>query len=326
MFFRKFSQRLMGNHRFRNREGHRLALEVPASRKEIAMHRRTLMLASVKWLGGAGLILWGGMACGSLWQRSFRTSTTYAVGQFELLTNGVTTAPQVAAVTGLRPDQNITDLDLGQLRQQLLTLPRVREAGVERRLPNHLSIRLEERRPAAWLACPRQNLLPFVGAGLLVDADGVVFPASVMLNEYMSLPVIHCADLAAVTPGRPVESSLVRRALELVSLMRQRAWAQPMVLEQIHITNRFTMVAQMDTDALFTFHPDHLEKQIARLDAILNKVGKSNPKVAGVNLQLERNVPVTFFEAAPALAPRSTGKAAPGPPSRRPPSTSRRGN
>jgi len=98
------------------------------------------------------------------------------------------------------------------------------------------------------------------------------------------------------------------------------------VLEQIHITNRFTMVAQMDTDALFTFHPDHLEKQIARLDAILNKVGKSNPKVAGVNLQLERNVPVTFFEAAPALAPRSTGKAAPGPPSRRPPSTSRRGN
>jgi len=242
-----------------------------------------------------------------------------------LVTNGVTTVPQVSAVTGLRPDQNITDLDLGQIRQKLLTLPRVRKADVERRLPNHLSIQLDERRPAAWLACAKQKLSAFSSSGLLMDGEGVIFPAGVMLNEYMNLPVIHFEDLAAVTPGRVVESPLVLRALELVSLMRRQPWAQPMVVEQIEVKNRFTMVAQMDTDALFTFHPDHLEKQIARLNAILNKVGQSTPRVSSVNLQLERNIPVTFFETPPAMAPRSATKSNPGPPPRRAPAPVRRG-
>lgn len=311
MFFRKLHGRLKGNHRFRNRDGeHHLALNVPPSRKELAMRRRRVTLRSVQWAAVAGLALWGMVAAGDLWDRAFRNSTTYAVGQFELLTNGVITAPQVAAVTGLRPDRNLTELDLGGLRQQLLTLPQVREAAVERRLPNHLSIRLEERRPAAWLACARQGLRAFDSRGLLLDAEGVAFPAGVMLNEYTSLPVIHCADLSAVMPGRPVEYPLVRQALELVQQMRRHRWPQPMVIEQVHLTNRFTMVAQMDTDALFTFHPDHLEKQLARLQAILNKVGHSNSRVASVNLQLERNVPVTFFDAPPAANLKAASKSA----------------
>ncbi len=300
MFFQKLRRRLMGNHRFRNRDGeHRLALNVPLSRKEITMRRNRMILSGVKWSAASGVFLWLVVASGQVWERAFLTSTDYAVGQFELVTNGVITAPQVAAVTGLRPDRNITELDLGQIRRQLLTLPQVGKAEVERRLPNHLSIRLEERRPSAWLACGKQGLRAYDSRGLLLDAEGVVFPAGVMLNEYTSLPVIHCADLSAVTLGRPVENPLVRRALELVHLMGRHPWPQPMVVEQIHLTNQFTMVAQMDTDALFTFDPDDLEKQIARLDAIFHKVGTGGSRIASVNLQLERNVPVTFFDAAP---------------------------
>ena len=318
MFFRKLRRRLMGNHRFRHRDGeHHLALNVPPSRKEVVMRRRRVMLRALKWSAGAGLGLWGVIAAGDLWDRAFRTSTTYAVGQFELVTNGAITAPQVAAVTGLRPDQNITALDLGVLRRQLLTLPQVREAMVERRLPNHLSIRLEERRPAAWLACAGQGLRAFDSRGLLLDGEGVVFPAGVMLNEYTALPVIHCADLSAVTPGRQVEYPLIRQALALVQLIRLQTWPQPMAVEQIHLTNRFTMVAQMDTDALFTFQPDQLERQLSRLHAILTKVGSSRNRVESVNLQLERNVPVTFFDP-PAVALKAPSKPAPGAaPSRR---------
>ena len=166
MFFRKLRRRLMGNHRFRHRDGeHHLALNVPPSRKEVVMRQRRVTLRALKWSAGAGLGLWGIIAAGDLWDRAFLTSTTYAVGQFELVTNGAITAPQVAAVTGLRPDQNITALDLGILRRQLLTLPQVREAMVERRLPNHLSVRLEERRPAAWLACAAQGLRAWTAAG-----------------------------------------------------------------------------------------------------------------------------------------------------------------
>lgn len=312
----------MGNHRFRNRTGggssQEFFLNVPPSRKETSMQRRRLLLGGMKWTAGICVGLWSVVASGALWDKAFRTSTTYSVGQFELSTNGSITAPQVAAVTGLRPDQNITDLDLGALRRQLLTLPQVRHAEVERRLPNHLKISLEERRPMAWLACAKQGLRAFDHRGLLLDAEGVVFPAGVMLNEYTSLPVIHSADLAAVTPGRVVEYPLVRHALELVQLMRQQNWSSPMAVEQVHLTNRFTLVAQMDTDALITFRPENPGKQIARLHAILNKIGRSGAKIASVNLQLERNVPVTFFDVPPVLGQKSPVKA--GPPS----NTSRR--
>lgn len=303
MLFRKLRRRIMGNHRFRNRDGgHQFSLNVPPSRKETAMRRRRLVLTGLKWTAGLGVGLWAVTASGNLWEKSFSSSSAYAVGQFELITNGVITAPQVAAVTGLRPDQNITDLDLGELRNQLLTLPQVRQADVERHLPRQLSIRLEERRPTAWLACQKQGLRPFDSRGLLLDAEGVVFPSGVMLNEYTSLPVIHCADLAAVTMGRPVENHLVRRSMELVNLIRAEKWPQPMALEQVHVENRFTIRAQMDTDAVFTFSPENLPRQISRLKAILTKVGTSGLKIATVNLQPERNIPVTFFEApAPAV-------------------------
>lgn len=316
MLFNKLHRRLMGNHRFRNREGeHRLALDVPRSRKEVAMRRRRQLLMALKWGAGLGVAGWAVLASGQVWERAFLTSRDYAVGQFELVTNGVITAPQVAAVTGLRPDQNITELDLGEIRRQLLTLPQVGSAEVERRLPNYLSIRLQERRPAAWLACAKQGLRPYDSRGLLLDAAGVVFPAGVMLNEYTALPVIHCADLSAVTNGRPVESPLVNQALELVQLMQRQPWACPMVVEQVHLTNRFTMVVQMDNDALFTFHPQQLEKQIARLDSILHKVGTAGPRVASVNLQLERNVPVTFFDPVAATSLKNSGKTPPAVPS-----------
>ena len=311
MLFNLLRRRLMGNHRFRHRDGeHRLALNVPLSRKEMTMRRRRLILTGLKWGAGAGVGLWAVVASGQVWERAFRNSTDYSVGQFELVTNGVITAPQVAAVTGLRPDQNITEPDLGHIRRQLLTLPQVGAAEVERRLPNHLSIRLTERRPSAWLACEKQGLRALDSRGLLLDSEGVVFPAGVMLNDYTILPVIHCADLSSVTNGRPVENPLVRQALTLVQLMQRQSWAQPMVVEQVHLTNRYTMVVQMDTAALFPFHPEALEQQIARLDAILHKVGTAGAKIASVNLQLERNVPVTFFEAPAATGLKNSGKSA----------------
>ncbi len=309
MSIRKLRRRLMGNQRFRSREGeHHLALNVPLSRKEVAQRRRRLSWRGLQGLAALGLVGWGLAACGELWAKAFRESRAYAVGAFELVTNGVITVPQVAAATGLRPDQNIGEIDLGVLRRQLLSLPQVRRAEVERRLPNHLAIRLEERRPTAWLACAKLGLRAFDSRGLLLDAEGVVFPAGLMLNEYTALPVIHCADLGSVTPGQLVASPLVRPALDLVQRMRRQAWSQPMALEQVHVTNRFTMVAQMDNDALFTFKPEQLGPQMARLEAILKKVGASGSRVASVNLQLERNVPVTFFDPLPTLEGKAAAK------------------
>ena len=141
-----------------------------------------------------------------------------------------------------------------------------------------------------------------------------------MLNEYMALPVIHWEDLASVTPGRKTEF-LILQALELVRLMTRQSWNQFTGAQHIHIINGFTLIAQLNNDALVTFHPDGLEKQLARLDAILHKVGPTNRKVASVNLQLERNVPVTFFDVPEPRSAKPPVQSKPASPGARRPAT-----
>lgn len=307
MFRGLLQRRLKGNVLFRHRgKGKggdvRLSVDAPLSRKEILMMRRKWTLAGLKWGAVLAVGLWCVNQASEMWRREFVESRAYAVGDFLFSSNGVITAKQVAQVTGLRPDQNVTHVDLRAVRESLLALPRVSAAEVERRLPNRLSIRLEERRPVAWLACVRQGIHPHNSRGLLLDENGVAFLCETVLNEYTSLPVIMVPDLGAVTPGRRVEEGNVERALELAKAMRGHKWQQPMRLEQVHVTNRFTLMAQMDTDAIFTFRPEHIDTQLEKLDAILRDVEKKGRKVGSVNLQLARNIPVTLSDDAPAAA------------------------
>lgn len=312
------------NEPFRSRDGEtRLDAKPPLSRKARRLRQRRRIVLALKWavvLTAAGLFF---KHAATLWEEEFLAHPGYAVGAFEFSTNGVITPKQVMEVTGLRADQNITRVPLDEVREKLLALPRVKSVDVRRRLPNHLSVRLEERRPVAWLACARVGLRAFDSRGLLLDEDGVAFPCEMVLNEYTTLPVIRMGDLAPVTPGRPVDQLNVRRALELVRRMRDHRWPVPMRLEQVHVINRFTFMAQMDTDAIFTFRPDRLSRQIARLDAILQCAREADRAVASVNLQPERNIPVTFFAGSsqplttPARpAPQARRDAAPAQPPR----------
>ena len=103
MLLRLLKRRLSGNRKFRHRGAeHRLALEIPLSRKELHQRRRHLLLLSLKWSALIGSALWLLFASGQVWERTFRTSPDFAVGPFELITNGVITTAQVTAATGLR--------------------------------------------------------------------------------------------------------------------------------------------------------------------------------------------------------------------------------
>lgn len=317
MNFPFLKRREKGNRRFRTRkrgsgggagagagtgEEHQLPLKVPPSRKEVSMRRQRIALRVLLGVSLSGAFFWVAAEGGDLWRHAFHHSGDYAVGQFELVTNGVITVPQVVAATGLRPDQNITEIDLGEIRAKLMELPRVSRADVERRLPNHLSIRLEERRPVAWLACAKQGLRAFDSRGLMLDAEGVAFPCGLVREDYGNLPVINCPDASAITPGRQVPQEVVRHALDLAQRLRRKNWSSPMALEQINIENDFTLVAQMNTDAVLTFLPTGLDRQLARLDAILLKTASAGRRVATVNLQLSRNVPVTLQDTGSATA------------------------
>src|SRR5436190_11926866 len=139
-FLHRKRSRRKENTRFRNREGDAcLAVKVPMSRKEMRQRRKTRTLSLVRW-GGLSLAAVAGLIYArSVWKQAFRSNPEFAVGRFEYHTNGGIPAQQAAAVAGLRSDMNLMEVDLNSLRSRLLTLPRVKDVSIARRLPDRFS-------------------------------------------------------------------------------------------------------------------------------------------------------------------------------------------
>jgi hypothetical protein len=70
----------------------------------------------------------------------------------------------------------------------------------------------------------------------------------------------------------------------------------------VDIPNAWTLIAGMESGATYTFHPAKLEPQLDRLEFILSTARAARLNVATVNLQMQRNVPVTFFPQFTAVA------------------------
>lgn len=292
-----FSSRNRPKASTRRRGDSRLAVNVPMSRKEMRLRRKARTRRLVRW----GAVALGVMALGlyarSLWRQSFRGNAEFSVGRIEFHSNGGIVLQQAAATAGIRTGMNLMDLDLSECRARLLALPRVKEVKVERRLPDKIAIELAERLPVAWITSGANGIDR--KRRLFVDRDGIAFKCEELLREYMTLPVIDAADQPVVTLGQPVDSAPVSAALALLDQMRTREWSVPCSVERITIPNAWTLVAEMESGAVFTFHPWQLPGQLDRLEFILaHSLAHQPPRmVTSVNLQMRRNVPMTFYQA-----------------------------
>ncbi len=314
--FHRRRPRRKENTRFRNRErDSRLAVKVPLSRKEIQQRRKARSVSITRWSLIGVAVVFAFFYGRSMWKQAFR-SPEFAVGRFQYHTNGGIPFQQAAAAAGLRNDMNLMDVDLSAIRTRLLALPRVKEVKVERRLPDHLSIELEERLPAAWFTSISKdpaNAAANIGRDrrLFLDRDGIVFKCEEHLAGYMNLPVINAPDEKVITAGREMTSASVKAALALLDRMNSREWPVVANVSAIEIVNAWTLQVRMDSDAAYTFYPVKQDAQLDRLAFILRTARESNLGVATVNLQMQRNVPVTFFpKSATAVTPSPSSPAA----------------
>ena len=292
-------QRLFRRQGNRRRRGGstRLAVNVPLSRKEQRMKRHARNVRLARWGSIAVGVLVLGIYARSLWGQSFRGNPAFAVGQFEYHTNGGIAARDAAAAAGLRPDTNLMDVDLAAIRTRLLELPRVKSVAVERRLPDKFAITLEERLPVARIVSMKPERIGNVELkhALFVDRDGVAFKCE-ELREYVALPSINAVEQGVFTVGQEVPCPGMKVALLLLEQFRTRTWAAPCNVRSVEILNDWTVSVEMETGAQFVFRPENVARQLERLAYILAKSRAVKKSVATVNLQLERNVPVRFYE------------------------------
>ena len=114
---------------------------------------------------------------------------------------------------GARPGTPILAIDPDRAKQQLESLPWVRSAVIERRLPDILYVRLVEREPLA--------LWQHGGRIELIDRTGAVIPVT-RLDRFAKLPMVvgedaasHAAELLAMLASEPDLAARVSAAVRV---------------------------------------------------------------------------------------------------------------
>ena len=119
----------------------------------------------------------------------------------------------ILAALGAGPGSPILAMSPRRAKDQLETLPWVRSAVVERRLPDTLYVRLVERKPLA--------LWQHGGKLELIDHEGAVIPAT-QLDRFVKLPMVvgesaarHAAELVDMLATEPDLASRVSAAIRV---------------------------------------------------------------------------------------------------------------
>jgi cell division septal protein FtsQ len=304
-FQNKRGRRPRQNTRFRERRpasrDSKLAVQVPRSRREMRQVRQARLRLFCIIGGVAVALVAAGLWVHSQWQRVFHANPDFAVGDFEFKTNGGITRKQAASTAGLRSDMNLMDADIAGIREKLMALPRVKSVAVERRLPGRLYIEVEERLPVAWLTSRAYNMGR--DKRVFIDSTGVAFKCEEFLRQYTVLPVIDDSSLAVINFGQRVESPAALAALEVLEKLRTRRLPVPCSVSTIYAPNAWTLNVETEAGALLTFHTSALEEQMDRLAFIMKQAAEYKRSIATVNLQMQRNVPVTFFNTVAATPP-----------------------
>jgi cell division septal protein FtsQ len=239
----------------------------------------------------------------------FFTNPDYAVKTIEVHADGNLTRDTVLKTVGLSEGANIFSISLPQVQERLASLPQVEESHVQRILPDKVAILIQERRPVAWIVPPGSNLNAFNFANAyLVDHRGILLKTKSLAPEYLGLPLIIGVDTRDYLPGQPLEQDEVKAALELLRAASEILPAR-LQIQTIDVSKGYCLVVTDKQKANITFGPDQFERQLRRLEVVLNYCDHNSKELQTANLLAQRNIPVTFV---PPENPDASSDAPPG--------------
>ena len=237
----------------------------------------------------------------------------FAVQEIDVQTDGIIALDQIRRWTGVRPGQNLFALDLGTVRRNLLLVSMIQGVSVEKVFPRTLRLRIIEREPLAQLNVARApangsiELVPFY-----LDADAyVISPLSPAQCSASSgnqsndqLPVIVGLNPNEVQPGRRLESTQARAALQLIEAFERsqvQAWAD---LSRIDVSVPDILTVKTGQGSEITFGLTGIEQQLLRWQAIFEKAQTMNKAIATLDLAVSNNIPASWLELS-AVGPPS---------------------
>lgn len=237
---------------------------------------------------------------------AFEKNPRFSLRQVIVNTEGALTPQRIVRATGVTEGQNLLTINLREVRERIERMPEVRSAVVTRDYEGRLAIDVVQRRPVAWIECPKLRVFHMKsGSGMLLDAEGVAIPCDVILKDYLKMPVVRIEELAQIVPGAVVGSPEVLAALRLIGEFEARFDDHHDEIAAVEIPARYALNALFRDGSRATFGSDEMEAQLARYEQIRRAAREKQWEIASMNLLARTNIPVTFRKS-PRLAEAET--------------------
>lgn len=209
----------------------------------------------------------------------------FALGEIEVEGRVNTPADAVLSAVGVRRGEPLLTIDIDAARDRLGSIGWVRSAAVERRWPDTVRVKLEERTPLA--------LWQHDGRMALVDAEGAVVTRD-GLERFNRLPLIVGADA-------PAHAETLLRTLDTDAVLKARVAAAVRVAGR-----RWNLRTNKGVDV--SLPEVGIEAAWARLGKLQREHGILDREVTDIDLRLPDRIAVTPAPGAtmPALAGAET--------------------
>lgn len=220
--------------------------------------------------------------------------------ELDIQTDGVLPTAWIEYRMGLVENLGLLQIDMTTVKETLESYPQIKEASVEREFPSKLYVRVRERTPAFRMKLKAESGEHEI---YMVDDEGHVF-RNIRFPDHMTadLPFIAGVNLHQSTNGyHPIASVPLLAKLYQIAKKKNpdiaRSWSV-LFADQLIMAQSFTegyIRVQSRVVPEILFRPENFEKQLDRLDYILdNQRPGSLSSVSRVNLSLLDQPTVEF--------------------------------
>jgi POTRA domain, FtsQ-type len=278
--------------RLRTRQARQVRLQLLLTCLSVAAG--ILLILFLTWRGGDWLL-----------RRAVTENPAFAIRKIVVRTDGLLKVGQVRRWAGVRVGENLFALDLARVKRDLELVPLIKEADVERVLPDTLRLQVKEREPIArvYALQPRQNALGYRIVDYYLDAEGFVMdlaearPGPKQAFPPGRLPILVGVSNTDLPPGRPTDSAQVRAALRFISRFAQSPMLGRVELSRIDPSTPGLLEVTTDRGSRITFAVNHLRRQLDRWRIVYDYGLSKGESINALDLSVTNNLPISWTEA-----------------------------
>jgi len=251
-----------------------------AERRSELTHRAGAVLLAAIAIGGLGWLVVAGS--GQIKQWLFVQNEQFTIQRIDVTSTGRLTGDHVKEFGGIAEGQNLFDIDLNQIRKKLEDGPMVKNVEIQRRLPDTLVVRVNERIPLARIAHGQ------AGFFFAVDRDGYVL--GLAGRQMASMPLVKGFSDRGLSPGSVLRDGGAMDALQVIGMCDSAQISQLIRVDTIDVSNpdylSLTLVG--GSSVLLPRNPPR-----SKLDDLVHILRENHGRKSFFDLTVDRNIPGT---------------------------------